>query len=131
MSYGFYLIFFVGTLLPSIFYEIYSANILYGSISSSGGYSYAENLFLTCMLNPALYLAEFFMQLMTGESLVNSMGDSIAGTAKIGGPIRLVTVGHRWLIVSTILFLTVSFLFLWLAVRRIDPVRRRGRKRNG
>ncbi len=113
MSYGFYLIFFIGTLVPSILYEIYSI------------YSYGENIALTLLINPAVYLAEFVALVMTGESIWDNSFDMTT----VGGPIRFLADGNHWIIASTVLFLAVSFLFLWLAARRIDPARkhRRGR----
>ena len=128
MSYGFYLIFFVATLLPTILYEIYSANNWYAGSAAQSGYSYGENVFLLLMLNPAVYLAEFFTVILTGESVFTEIFD-LMYMPNIRGPIRFVTTGHYWMIISTILFLAVSFLFLWLAARRIDPVRKRMKNR--
>lgn len=122
MSYCFYLIFFLVTLLPYIFYEVFTVDMRY-----TGGYSYGENTFLFLLLNPAVYLLEFFAELMTGESVVNTISD-LTGIVKTKGPINLVATGHRWMIVSTILFLCVSFLFLWLAAKRINPIKRRAKK---
>ncbi|MDE6949780.1 MAG: ABC transporter permease [Lachnospiraceae bacterium] len=127
MSYGFYLIFFIGTVLPPVFYRVYYFNIMYGNNFSGSRYSYGENIYLTFLLNPAVYLAEFFSEVMTGESLF----DSFNGVSSSGmrGPVGLVTTGHNWIIVSTILFLAVSVLFLFLAARRIDPARGRMERR--
>ena len=125
MSYGFYLIFFIGTLVPSILYEIYSINYWYNGSSVQSGYSYGENFALTLLINPAVYLAEFVALVMTGESIWDNSFDMTT----VGGPIRFLADGNHWIIASTVLFLAVSFLFLWLAARRIDPARkhRRGR----
>lgn len=130
MSYGFYILFFLVTALPTIFYEIYSVNLLYANSVASSRYSYGENAYLPLLLNPAVYLAEFFTQIMTGESLVNGIVN-LSVSARVGGPIRLVTTGHWWMIVSTVLFLAVSILFLWIGSRRIDPVRAHVKKRAG
>ena len=96
---------------------------------TSGGviYSYEENFFLFLMLNPVMYLVEFFVRIMAGESLINEV-TSITGITQTRGPINLVTTGNRWMIVSTILFLAVSFLFLRLAARRINPIKKRAMK---
>ena len=125
MSYGFYLIFFIGTLVPSILYEIYSINYWYNGSSVQSGYSYGENIALTLLINPAVYLAEFVALVMTGESIWDNSFDMTT----VGGPIPFLADGNHWIIASTVLFLAVSFLFLWLAARRIDPARkhRRGR----
>ena len=113
MSYVFYLIFFIGTLVPFILYEIYRIDYWYnGSV-------------LTLLINPAVYLADFVALVMTGESIWDSSFD-MAGAR---GPIRFLADGNRWIIASSILFLAVSFLFLWLAARRIDPARKRMKRR--
>ena len=52
LSYGFYLIFFIGTLLPAIFYGIYGVNLLYANRVASSGYSYGENAYLPLLLFP-------------------------------------------------------------------------------
>lgn len=125
MSYVFYLFFFLATLLPYVLYELLTnSRYANGTIRS---YSYGENTFLAWLLNPAVYLMEFFAELMTGESIVNTI-PNLTGAVKTRGPINLVATGHRWMIVSTILFLAVSFLFLWLAAKRIQPIKRRARK---
>lgn len=43
------------------------------------------------------------------------------------GPIAWAASGHWWLILSTILFVGISFLFLLLASWRINPIK--GQKR--
>lgn len=116
MSYGFYLVFFVATALPGILYAV------------TPGSDSMENLFLFLLVNPAVYLTEFFSQIMAGESVVNSL----LGSTGVGQQKRLihsVVSGNTWMILSTVLFLAVSFLFLWLAARRINPARKAFRKR--
>ena len=111
--------------MPSILYEIYSINYWYNGSSVQSGYSYGENFALTLLINPAVYLAEFVALVMTGESIWDNSFDMTT----VGGPIRFLADGNHWIIASTVLFLAVSFLFLWLAARRIDPARkhRKGR----
>ena len=97
MSYGFYLIFFIGTLVPSILYEIYSINYWYNGSSVQSGYSYGENFALTLLINPAVYLAEFVALVMTGESIWDNSFDMTT----VGGPIRFLADGnHGFLPVS-------------------------------
>lgn len=120
LSYGFYLIFFLATVLPWLIYMLTSDS--YYGMSSGLAYSYGENWFLFLLLNPAVYLAEFYMHVMSGQSLVNDI-PRITGT-QTRGLINYVAVGNRWIVISTLLFIAVSFLFLFLAARRIDPVRR-------
>jgi len=127
MSYVFYLIFFLGTAVPPVVVGVVVENVRYtlGSVPQSFDI-YGGNIFLFLLLNPAVYLAEFFTRIMAGESIVNSMSSSF-GQAK--GPITLLTTGYWWFITATILFVGISFLFLWLASKRINPIK--GRKRKG
>lgn len=129
MSYGFYLIFFIATALPPVFYSVYSANVTQGNKATAIGIAYGKNAYLTLLLNPAVYLTEFFMEIMTGESIFGSLIDTSSLWAK--GPIGFVTTGHRWMAVSSALFIAVSVLFLFLAARRIDPLRRRADRWKG
>lgn len=128
MAYGFYLVFFVATALPSLLAE-YLSTAYNMMTSTSGGviYSYEENFLLFMLLNPIMYLVEFFVRIMTGYSLIEDVTDH-TGMTQTRGPINLVAVGNRWIIVSTILFLAVSFLFLWLAAKRIDPIKRKAKR---
>ncbi|MCM1046342.1 MAG: ABC transporter permease [Candidatus Gastranaerophilales bacterium] len=122
LSYIFYLFFFAATFLPYIFYLILDSFPM--SYQANGLLDvYGENSILFLLLNPIMYLIEFFGRIMAGESLVNS----IPGSRTVG-PIRFVASGYWWMIFSTILFLTVSFLFLWIAAKKIDPIKRRGKK---
>lgn len=130
MSYGFYLIFFVATALPIMLAEYFSySSYSYDMTYTSGGitYSYSENFYLFLLLNPFMYLVEFFCRIMTGDSLMNGI-PLTSGIFQTSGPINLVAAGNRWLIVSTILFLAVSFLFLRLAAKRINPIKRKAKK---
>lgn len=135
MSYAFYLLFFLGTALPTMLYEVVKSNLRYTLGTLPRFYEvYGDNIYLTLLLNPAVYLTEFFARIMTGESLVNSLGNHASmswqpQTSQVWGPIVLVTSGYWWLITATLLFVGISFLFLWIASRRIDPIR--GRRPKG
>lgn len=122
MSYGFYLVFFLGTFLPYLLYMIIDeTRYYYGSTSTY--YDYGENMWLFLLLNPVMYVLEFFGRIMTGDSLVNMIPSSYTR-----GPINHVAVGYRWMILSTILFVAVSLLFLFLAAKRINPIKRSAKK---
>ncbi len=124
MSYGFYIIFFIGTVLPFLIYSIMESNMSLVHGVSQTYYKHGENTALFFLLNPAVYLTEFFVKVMSGESVVNTLSRAM-GTTQKKELIGLVTVGNRWMILSTILFLAVSFLFLILAAKRIDPIKKR------
>lgn len=122
MSYGFYLIFFVATVLPYLIYEIWNINVQVNANTiqqRDGGAWWC--LFL--LLNPIMYIAEFFGHVMMGESFAASLLDSVV-VAQPHGFIRFMASGNVWMIVSTILFLAISFLFLYLAAKRINPIGR-------
>ncbi len=128
LSYVFYLIFFLGTVVPPVVVAVVAENLRYtlGSIPQPFEV-YGDNIYLCLLLNPAVYLAEFFARVMAGESLTNNMG-SFAGQTKAQGPIALMTTGYWWFISATILFVGISFLFLYFASKRINPIRG-GRRR--
>ena len=120
MSYGFYLLFFLGTVLPSILYQIFYINLSYSSYYNGWG-----NTPLFLLLNPFIYLSEFFAQVMVGRSVVSEL----FGGGMSGAILGQVATGYRWVVVSSVLFVSVSVLFLLAAARRIDPVRNYGGKR--
>lgn len=128
MSYVFYLAFFLGTAIPPVVMGVVAANMSYTLGSTPQVLEmYGDNILLFLTLNPAVYLTEIFAWVMAGESLVNNMSLISTQGVQVRGPVRLLTTGYWWLICSTILFVGVSFLFLWLASRRIDPIRGHGR----
>lgn len=123
LSYVFYFIFFVGTFLPTI---LVAAVSLIDYSTGSYGVTLVRNVYLLLLLNPALYLTEFFARVMVSESVVNSMvADSTMGKTLVD----YVATGYWWLIISTVMFVLVSFLFLWIASRRINPVKGHVRRR--
>lgn len=129
LSYVFYLIFFLGTAIPPVVYSVVGENMRYNLGHVPQVYEmFGPNIFLSLLLNPAIYLTEFFTDIMAGESLIeNSFYDIRATTTR--GPIKLVASGNWWMILSTALFIGVSLLFLWIASRRIDPIKGRRKKR--
>ena len=129
LSYVFYLVFFLGTAVPPLVYSAILSNMRYNLPSVPQIYvSIEANFYLSLLLNPAVYLVEFFSRVMAGESVVNTLATINGGTKNIG-PINLVATGNRWMILSTILFVGVSLLFLWLASKLINPIK--GRKKRG
>lgn len=129
MSYGFYLLFFVATALPGILYTVTPRYRYYQyGMTAASSPDPLENLFLFLLVNPAVYLMEFFSRIMAGESVVNGLSDNI-GVRQQKGLIHYVASGNTWIILSTVLFLAVSFLFLWLAARRINPARKASHRR--
>lgn len=129
MSYGFYIVFLFGTFLPYILFAIVYSSRTYSGIASSQVFdNFGEDMCLFLLVNPIVYLVEFFVRVMTGDSLMNSVSSlsgSGSGTVQAGSLFSHVATGSRWMVVSTVLFIAVSFLFLWLAARRINPIKGR------
>lgn len=107
VSYGIYMIFFVVTALP-----VY----LVGPLSDYA--KDAEDMIGCLLLNPAVYLAEFVVRTMTQESMIGNMIDQTKNTPIMS----FLTSGYWWLIISTIVFVAISLIFLAIAAKRISPV---------
>jgi ABC-type transport system involved in multi-copper enzyme maturation permease subunit len=121
MSYGFYGVIFIGTFLPFTVGQI--------AVSSRGqnnGLREAE--FLILLLNPIVYLTEFFSLIMSGDSVVRESANAAILGANSKGILKYAVSEYHWLILSTLLFLAVSFLFLWLAARKINPIKKHGKR---
>lgn len=110
MSYGIYVVFFVGTFLPYL---------LITMLSADQGSSMEPGFFL--LLNPAMYLLEFFTWSMTGASVVKESFVMFSGNRNsLPDPV----IHGGWMLVSTVLFIVVSCGFLLIAARRINPLAR-------
>lgn len=107
VSYGIYMIFFIVTALP-----VY----LIGPMTDYA--KDAENMIGCLLLNPAVYLAEFVGQTMTQESMIGNMIDQTKNMPIM----KFLSSGYWWLIVSTIVFVAISVIFLAIAAKRISPV---------
>lgn len=74
---------------------------------------YDSTIFL--LLNPIVFLEEFFMLSMTGESL-------FSGDFDYGFFTGLLAHGPLWCILSGVCMLGLSMFFMLLAARKIDPL---------
>lgn len=118
LSYVFYFAFFVGTFLPAVLAGVSVSLASYTTGTSP--YSLLKNTFLLLLLNPAMYLIEFFARVMVSESVMNELIKDISSDKTL---VDYVATGYWWIILSTIMFILVSFLFLWLASKRINPIK--------
>ena len=109
-SYGIYACFFVLTVVPYLVWEVVS------------GYQTTASLWSLLMLaNPFVELT------MTGSSFIEESGWLYAsGTKK--GFMHWLGTGNHWMIVSTIVYILISLLFLWIAAKRITPISHRKAK---
>ena len=116
LSFGFYFIVFACSFIPMIIWVFvtfnYSGLLNYGSSGSVG----ETPLFL--LINPIVFIEEFFTRAMGGVSLLNE----VAGSNGVGALSNWLMEGPRWLIVSAVFILLLSFLFLFGASRRINPL---------
>lgn len=74
---------------------------------------YDSTIFL--LLNPIVFLEEFFMLSMTGESM-------FSGEFDYGFFTGLLAHGPLWCILSGVCMLGLSMFFMFLAARKIDPL---------
>lgn len=79
------------------------------------------------LANPFIYLTEFVKLTMTGSSFIEDSGWLYASGTKKGFMHWLGTENH-WMIVSTIVYILISLLFLWIAAKRITPISHRKAK---
>lgn len=130
LSYLFYLVFFVGTILPVVLMGVSTSLVNYPIKPVDMTWlTLMKNICLFMLLNPALYLTEFFSRVMVSESVVNTLIAELGDSALDKTLVDYVATGYWWIILSTILFLLISFLFLWLASKRINPIKGHVRRR--
>lgn len=130
LSYLFYLVFFVGTILPVVLMGVSTSYVDYPLNPVDAAWlTLMKNICLFMLLNPALYLTEFFSRVMVSESVVNTLISQMGDSAMDKTLVDYVATGYWWIILSTILFLLISFLFLWLASKRINPIKGHVRRR--
>lgn len=115
MSYIFYLGFFILTMAPVWLIASTVTNMTQGVLNAA---------LMFCLINPAVYLLEFFGWIMGGESYIFEM---MTWNAK--GVLSETTVHYLWMAGSSVMLILVSFLFLWLAARRITPVSKKAAKK--
>lgn len=114
MSYIFYLGFFILTMAPLwiVALQTWVTNVVQNTSA------------MFCLFNPAVYLLEFFTWVMGGQSSVYYML-KWNGTSSLSET----TVHYLWMAGSSVALVLVSFLFLWLAARRITPVSKKAAKK--
>lgn len=124
MAFGIYVVFMALTCMPSILYFLF--RIRNGNAQMDMGMIFVMLFYL---LNPVYYFAEFFMWTMGGGSVAyqsfseafTEMNRTIPGSEALWH--------YGWMTVSTILFLLVSFLFLLLAAKKINPISKKKAKK--
>lgn len=104
LSFVVYFVIFVLSFLP----------LLLGTIF---GQSYYGEIVLALLFNPIVFFEEFFMQVMTGESIINGIPQS-----DVGFLTRLLAQGKVWLFASAACLALLSVLFMMLAAWKVNPL---------
>ena len=119
LSFVMYFVFFVLTFLPMVYRFIFDRSV-------------GESL-LPLLGNPVVFFEEFFMHMMTGESLLGMNANQ--GTTFTRSEAGLLTYalarGKVWMFASAGCILLLSFLFMLLAAWKVNPMHSSsGRRRN-
>lgn len=108
LSFVIYFVVFALPFLPLLFAAVFSWD------------SFGEVL-LFLLFNPIVFFEEFFMQVMTGESLLG--GSSYAFTKdQVGFLTYHLTQGRTWMFTSAACILLLSLCFMLLAAWRVNPL---------
>lgn len=110
LSFVFYFVFFILTFVPLIMH------FLWVDESNPG-----ETL-LFLLFNPGVFFEEFFMQLMTGESLFGGDGGSNFSQGDVGFLTYYLTQGKIWMFLSAACILIVAILFMIVAAWKVNPM---------
>ncbi len=83
---------------------------------------------LPLLFNPAVFFEEFFMQIMTGYSI---LGDAPFAKDDVGFITYWLTHGRVWMFVSAGCILVLAFVFLLVAAWKVNPMHAGSGKRQG
>lgn len=110
LTFAFYFVFYAVTFFPALVRSIVG--------NGNGGESL---LFL--LFNPIVFFEEFFMQIMSGESIFGGAGWSANFSRDDVGIITYALAhGKIWLFVSAACILLVSFVFMFAAAWNVNPM---------
>ena len=84
---------------------------------------YLGESLLPLLFNPFMFYEEFFMQILTGDSLFGNTGGMHFSRTDVGFLTYSFAQGKIWIFLSAGCILLVSFLFILLTAWRIDPLR--------
>ncbi|MCH5255145.1 MAG: ABC transporter permease [Lachnospiraceae bacterium] len=106
LSFVMYFLLYFTTFLP----------LIYRSLFGRG--KYGESMLLL-LWNPIVFFEEFFMQIMSGESI---FGSGMFSKNEVGFMTYALADGKVWMFVSAGCILTLSFLVMALAAWKINPM---------
>ncbi len=116
LSFAFYFMIFVLTFLPLL-------------IKAALGSRSAGETPLFLLFNPIVFFEEFFMQIMTGKSLLGGAGYMFS-KSDVGFITYHLTTGKAWMLVSAACILLLSLVFMLAAAWKVNPMHSSsGRKR--
>lgn len=117
LSYVFYFFIYILTFLPAILKALLT-----------DGERMGESM-LVLLVNPIVFFEEFFMQLMTGESIFGTSGSNFSKDG-VGFITYYLSQDKAWLFLSATCILALSFLFMLAAAWKVNPMHSSsGRKR--
>ncbi|MDE7445272.1 MAG: ABC transporter permease [Lachnospiraceae bacterium] len=109
LSYVFYFFIYILTFFPTILMALLTDGDMMG-----------ESM-LILLFNPMVFFEEFFMQLMTGESIFGA-GNFDLRTGEVGIVTYFISQGKAWLFCSAACILMLSFLFMLAAAWKVNPM---------
>lgn len=108
------------------YFAIYGVGFVPMIIHLIVGNGKAGESMLFLLGNPLVFFEEYYAKMMTGETLISSMNISRRDV----GFITYAIVSHNlWTIVSGIVILIMSFLFLKAAAYKVDPLHSSGTRK--
>lgn len=116
LSYVFYFVIYVLTFLP----------MLLKYLLTSGDNAGESMLFL--LFNPIVFYEEFFMQLMTGESIFGQAGSNLSRD-EVGFFTYYLSQGKVWMFLSAACIFLLAFLLLLAAAWKVNPMHSSSGKR--
>lgn len=129
LSFAIYFVVYVLTFVPLVL------NLLW----TDGEKASESPLFL--LINPGVFFEEFFMQIMTGESVFGVAGSNFS-QGEVGFVTYYLSQGKVWMFLSAACIFIMSVLFMLVAAWRVNPMntasvrtpagrRQKGRKPDG
>lgn len=110
LSFVVYFVFYILTFVPMILHFLWI----------DGGNPGESMLFL--LLNPGVFFEEFFMLLMTGQSLFGGDGSFNFEQSDVGFLTYCLSRGKIWMFVSAACILFVAVLFMLAAAWKVNPM---------
>ncbi len=116
LSFVIYFVIYILTFVPMIL------NLLWTEGDRAG----ESMLFL--LVNPGVFFEEFFMQIMTGESIFGTAGSNF-DKSEVGFLTYHLSQGKAWMFLSAACILVLAVLFMIVAAWRVNPMNSSGGKK--